>query len=86
MTFNLNDIDTEVAFTMAGISLLTTTERRQQPTSTMIIVASNSSTAIEAGPTSTPKCLTENLIAAGALEEQIVDNGLGGHPKGTPAA
>jgi len=82
MTSNLNDIETEVAFTIAGMSSLTTTERIQQPTSTMIVVASNSSTAIEADPTS-----TENYITAGAPSaEQIVNHSLGGHPKGTTAA
>ena len=81
MTSNLNDIETEVAFTMAGMSLLTTTERIQQPTHTMIVVASNSSTATEADPTS-----TKNSTAGAPSAEQIVDNGLGGHPKGTNAA
>ena len=67
---------------MAVMSSLTTTERIQQPTCTMIDVASNSSTATEADPTS-----TENSITAGAPSaEQIVDSGLGGHPKGTTAA
>ena len=46
----------------------------------MIIVSSNSSMAREAGPTS-----TENSIAAKASSEQIVNNGLGGHSKGTTA-
>jgi len=82
MTSNLNDIETEVTFTMVGISSLTTTERIQQPTHTMIIVASNSSKATEADPMS-----TENLITAGAPSaEQIVNNGLGDCPKGTTAA
>ena len=82
MTSNLNDIETEVAFTMAGMSLSTTTERIQQPTSIMIVVASKSSTATEADPIS-----TKNLITAGAPSAvQIVDNGLGGHPKGNTAA
>jgi len=82
MTSNLSDIETEVAFTMAGMSSLTTTERIQQPTHTIIVVASNSSTATEADPTS-----TKNSITAGAPSaEQIVNNGLGGHPKGTTAA
>jgi len=79
-TSNLSDFETEVAFTMAGMSSLSTTERIQQPTCTMIVVASNSSTATEADPTS-----TKNSTAGAPSAEQIVDNGLGGHPKATAA-
>ena len=86
----LKDLEMEVAFTMAGMSLLTDDFSSSSPEQIdMIIFSSLSNSTAQNTTTARPNSASKGTSVKNSTaeqEQQSVDKGLGGHPKGTAAA
>ena len=80
---SLTDLETEIEFTMAGMSSLTATEMEQEPSSIIFFLSSSNSTTPNMTTATSNSAFKGSTNENSTAEEQIVDKGLGGHPKGT---